>query len=234
MDHIQGLGFFAPLYRPDLEVHVWGPASATLRLQARLRRYLSPPLFPVSLSELPCKLTFHDVPCGGDRHRRIPRVLGAGVPPRPHGGVPHHGARRARADLPARPRARARRAALPDPAAGVDFGRHAGRGRRPADPRRPVQRRRVSRPLRLGTQLARPHARFRNAHRGEAARAVPPRSRPHRHRPRPSDVRRPSKTRSPAIRSHPGSRAPCSTSEPGGAAAHRKVRARTSAVSSDR
>ncbi len=61
MDHIQGLGFFAPLHRPDVEVHIWGPGSATLRLQARLMRYLSPPLFPVSLSELPCKLIFHDV-----------------------------------------------------------------------------------------------------------------------------------------------------------------------------
>ena len=61
MDHIQGLGFFAPLYRPDVEVHIWGPGSATLRLQARLMRYLSPPLFPVSLSELPCKLVFHDI-----------------------------------------------------------------------------------------------------------------------------------------------------------------------------
>jgi phosphoribosyl 1,2-cyclic phosphodiesterase len=61
MDHIQGLGFFAPLYRPDMEVHIWGPGSATQRLPARLRRYLSPPLFPVNLSELPCKLTIHDV-----------------------------------------------------------------------------------------------------------------------------------------------------------------------------
>ena len=61
MDHIQGLGFFAPLYRPDLEVHIWGPGSATLGLQARLMRYLSPPLFPVNLSELPCKLTFHEI-----------------------------------------------------------------------------------------------------------------------------------------------------------------------------
>ena len=61
MDHIQGLGFFAPLHWPDLEVHIWGPGSATLRLQARLMRYLSPPLFPVNLSELPCKLTFHEI-----------------------------------------------------------------------------------------------------------------------------------------------------------------------------
>jgi phosphoribosyl 1,2-cyclic phosphodiesterase len=64
MDHVQGLGFFAPLYRAGFEVHIWGPASATLSLQGRLKRYLSPPLFPVHLSELPCALHFHAVPCG--------------------------------------------------------------------------------------------------------------------------------------------------------------------------
>ena len=63
LDHIQGLGFFAPLYRPDVEVNIWGPASTQMCLQARLMRYLSPPLFPVSLRELPCKLTLHEVPC---------------------------------------------------------------------------------------------------------------------------------------------------------------------------
>jgi phosphoribosyl 1,2-cyclic phosphodiesterase len=61
MDHIQGLGFFAPLYVPDLEVHIWGPASTTLSLPTRLGRYLSPPLFPVRLRDLPCRLTLHEV-----------------------------------------------------------------------------------------------------------------------------------------------------------------------------
>jgi len=64
MDHIQGLGFFAPLYRPGFEIHIWGPGSATLDLQARLMRYLSAPLFPVNLHELPCALTLHEVPRG--------------------------------------------------------------------------------------------------------------------------------------------------------------------------
>jgi phosphoribosyl 1,2-cyclic phosphodiesterase len=63
MDHIQGLGFFAPLFNPNMEVHIWGPASTTLSLEARLSRYLSPPLFPVLLRELPCKLELHEVPC---------------------------------------------------------------------------------------------------------------------------------------------------------------------------
>jgi phosphoribosyl 1,2-cyclic phosphodiesterase len=64
MDHIQGLGFFAPLQNPELEVHIWGPASTTADLRTRLMRYLSPPLFPVHLRDLPCRLTLHEVPCG--------------------------------------------------------------------------------------------------------------------------------------------------------------------------
>ena len=64
MDHILGLGFFEALFRPDLEVHIWGPSSAKSDLRGRLARYLSPPLFPVRLRDLPCDLTLHDVPLG--------------------------------------------------------------------------------------------------------------------------------------------------------------------------
>lgn len=64
LDHIQGLGFFAPLFNPDVEAHIWGPASITLDLGRRLTRYLSPPLFPVHLRDLPCRLVLHEVPCG--------------------------------------------------------------------------------------------------------------------------------------------------------------------------
>jgi len=60
MDHIQGLGFFEPLFRPATEVHIWGPSSTTLDLRTRLSRYLSPPLFPVRLRDLPRPPTFHD------------------------------------------------------------------------------------------------------------------------------------------------------------------------------
>jgi phosphoribosyl 1,2-cyclic phosphodiesterase len=62
MDHIFGLGFFRPLYAPDLEVHIWGPPSANTDLEERLTRYLSPPLFPVRLRDLPCNLSLHDLP----------------------------------------------------------------------------------------------------------------------------------------------------------------------------
>ncbi len=61
MDHLEGLGFFGPLYHPGIDVHIWGPASSTLSLGARLTRYLSPPLFPVRLRELP-RVSLHEVP----------------------------------------------------------------------------------------------------------------------------------------------------------------------------
>jgi phosphoribosyl 1,2-cyclic phosphodiesterase len=63
MDHIQGLGFFAPLFEPGVEVHLWGPTRGPLGLRGHLARYLSPPLFPVHLREVPT-LVLHDVPAG--------------------------------------------------------------------------------------------------------------------------------------------------------------------------
>jgi phosphoribosyl 1,2-cyclic phosphodiesterase len=62
LDHLQGLGFFRPLFRPDVDVHVWGPASPVQSLADRIAIYLSPPLFPVRLADIPAHVTFHDAP----------------------------------------------------------------------------------------------------------------------------------------------------------------------------
>jgi phosphoribosyl 1,2-cyclic phosphodiesterase len=62
LDHLQGLGFFRPLFNPDLDVHIWGPASPVQPLSERIAMYLSPPLFPVHLNDIPARLTFHDAP----------------------------------------------------------------------------------------------------------------------------------------------------------------------------
>ena len=62
LDHVQGLGFFGPLFRPGFDVHIWGPASKHHDLADRLTRYLSLPLFPVTLNELPCHLCLHEAP----------------------------------------------------------------------------------------------------------------------------------------------------------------------------
>ena len=62
LDHLQGLGFFRPLFVPGAEVHLWGPASPVQSLAERIAIYLSPPLFPVRLVDIPARITFHDAP----------------------------------------------------------------------------------------------------------------------------------------------------------------------------
>jgi phosphoribosyl 1,2-cyclic phosphodiesterase len=63
MDHIQGLGFFAPLFDPNVETHLWGPPGTAGGLRSRLAKYLSPPLFPVHIRDLP-RLVLHELPRG--------------------------------------------------------------------------------------------------------------------------------------------------------------------------
>lgn len=62
LDHLEGLGFFLPLWHPAMELHIWGPPSPTRTLQERIARYLSPPLFPIDVSDVPSQVAFHDVP----------------------------------------------------------------------------------------------------------------------------------------------------------------------------
>ncbi len=60
MDHIQGFMFFGPVFQPDAEIVVWGPASPEASLRDRIARYISAPLAPVEVRELPSLLTFHE------------------------------------------------------------------------------------------------------------------------------------------------------------------------------
>jgi phosphoribosyl 1,2-cyclic phosphodiesterase len=62
IDHVEGLGFFSPLWAGAVDLHVWGPSSPVASLANRIARYLSPPLFPVELKDVPGTITFHDVP----------------------------------------------------------------------------------------------------------------------------------------------------------------------------
>ena len=62
LDHVEGLGFFGPLWKSGWKLHFWGPPSTTATLRERVSRYLSPPLFPVGLAEAPAEVVFEDVP----------------------------------------------------------------------------------------------------------------------------------------------------------------------------
>jgi phosphoribosyl 1,2-cyclic phosphodiesterase len=60
LDHIQGLMFFAPMFRPQSKIVIWGPAAPEASLQDRIARYISAPLSPVEVRELPCHPSFRE------------------------------------------------------------------------------------------------------------------------------------------------------------------------------
>jgi phosphoribosyl 1,2-cyclic phosphodiesterase len=62
LDHIQGLVFFEPLFRSQAEIVIWGPASPEASLRDRIARYISAPLSPVEVRELPCDVSFRASP----------------------------------------------------------------------------------------------------------------------------------------------------------------------------
>jgi phosphoribosyl 1,2-cyclic phosphodiesterase len=62
LDHIQGLAFFAPLFQSQAEIVIWGPASPRASLRDRIARYISAPLSPVEVRELPCDVSFRACP----------------------------------------------------------------------------------------------------------------------------------------------------------------------------
>lgn len=81
LDHISGLLFFAPLFHPEADVTIWGPPGPG-DLRGRLARYLSAPLSPVEIRELPARVTFRECsPDGwrvGDAQVRATQVVHRG------------------------------------------------------------------------------------------------------------------------------------------------------------
>ena len=61
LDHVAGLPFFAPLWDARAELHIWAPFARDDLAEA-IARYMSPPLFPVSISDVPASVTFHELP----------------------------------------------------------------------------------------------------------------------------------------------------------------------------
>ena len=62
LDHIMGLLFFAPFFNPETDVTVWGPPGGARGLRQRLARYLSAPLSPIEIRDLPAHVVFNEVP----------------------------------------------------------------------------------------------------------------------------------------------------------------------------
>lgn len=62
MDHLVGFPFFSPLFFSNIIINIWGPPSSTYKLESRVHRYLSPPLFPMRVRDIRSTLLFHEMP----------------------------------------------------------------------------------------------------------------------------------------------------------------------------
>jgi phosphoribosyl 1,2-cyclic phosphodiesterase len=61
LDHVEGLGFFAPIFDERCELTIWGPRQADGSLRERIVDYLSPPLFPLRFEQLPSRIEVTEV-----------------------------------------------------------------------------------------------------------------------------------------------------------------------------
>jgi phosphoribosyl 1,2-cyclic phosphodiesterase len=58
LDHVEGLGFFAPLFSANCAITIWGPPQEGSSLADRIAGYLSPPFFPLEFTELQSSIEF--------------------------------------------------------------------------------------------------------------------------------------------------------------------------------
>jgi phosphoribosyl 1,2-cyclic phosphodiesterase len=61
LDHVEGLGFFAPLFDADCAITVWGPHQEGSSLRDRVAAYLSPPLFPLPFDRFGSHVEFREL-----------------------------------------------------------------------------------------------------------------------------------------------------------------------------
>ncbi len=61
LDHIEGLGFFAPLFDPACTVRVHGPRPDGGTLAEMIATYLSPPYFPVPFDRIDASISFVEI-----------------------------------------------------------------------------------------------------------------------------------------------------------------------------
>lgn len=61
-DHVQGLPFFVPTLRPNSHFDIYGPVQEDGRtVRDVFEAIIQPPMFPISVADLPGTLNFHDV-----------------------------------------------------------------------------------------------------------------------------------------------------------------------------
>ena len=65
LDHVCGLPFFEPLFRPDTKLQIWaGHLPTELSIREVIDRLMMDPLWPVQLKDVKGRITFHNFSAG--------------------------------------------------------------------------------------------------------------------------------------------------------------------------
>ena len=64
-DHLLGLPFFKPLYRPENNFEFYGSSWEQVDVEKGVSSVMSQPLFPLPLADAPSTKSFHEVVAGG-------------------------------------------------------------------------------------------------------------------------------------------------------------------------
>ncbi len=59
LDHVLGLVVFKPLYDRDFTINIYGQERENLSIEQQLKKFFSPPLWPVTLESSKAKINFH-------------------------------------------------------------------------------------------------------------------------------------------------------------------------------
>lgn len=60
-DHLIGFPFFAPLFAPHANIHLFGPRLTGQTIEQLVTPLMSPPYFPVDIRRLPSQRTYHTI-----------------------------------------------------------------------------------------------------------------------------------------------------------------------------
>ena len=61
LDHVEGMGFFAPFFVEGCTITIWGPRPTGMSLRDHIAAYLSPPLFPLPFDQFGSHVEFVEI-----------------------------------------------------------------------------------------------------------------------------------------------------------------------------
>jgi ribonuclease BN (tRNA processing enzyme) len=61
MDHLVGFPMWAPLFNPDVTIHIYGPTLNGIDVESAIKGFIRMPYFPITMESMSATIHFHEV-----------------------------------------------------------------------------------------------------------------------------------------------------------------------------